>query len=90
MVAIQKKISQTILNGVTLFRLLTNPLGRLRCRFYPSCGDYCQDALKKHGLFKGLWLTLGRLLRCQFFTTAGVDFIPDSTKESQSARIQIS
>jgi uncharacterized protein len=75
------KIRQTVklifLFLVDFFRYLTNPLGRSRCRFYPGCGDYCREAVKKHGLTQGFCLTLGRLLRCHWGVPSGVDWVPE-------------
>ncbi|MCE9546109.1 MAG: membrane protein insertion efficiency factor YidD [Planctomycetia bacterium] len=36
----------------------------VRCRFEPSCSEYCIEALERHGLFRGLVKTVWRLLRC--------------------------
>lgn len=44
-----------------------------QCRFYPSCSAYARKALQKHGLFKGLFLTSWRLVRCNPFNPGGVD-----------------
>jgi len=43
------------------------------CRFYPSCSDYSLQALKKYGIFKGGWLGLRRILRCNPFNPGGYD-----------------
>jgi len=34
------------------------------CRFIPSCSEYAVRAVDKHGLWRGLWMTGGRLRRC--------------------------
>jgi putative membrane protein insertion efficiency factor len=34
------------------------------CLFYPSCSEYSKQALHKHGLFVGGYLSLKRVLRC--------------------------
>ena len=46
------------------------------CRFEPSCSVYCIEALKTHGVLKGCWLTLCRLLRCRPFGPSGYDPVP--------------
>ena len=43
------------------------------CRFYPSCSEYSIEALKKFGVFKGLWLSVKRLVRCNPFNPGGYD-----------------
>ncbi|MBU2617043.1 MAG: membrane protein insertion efficiency factor YidD [Nanoarchaeota archaeon] len=37
---------------------------KLRCRFIPSCSEYCELAIVKYGPRKGLLLSIWRLLRC--------------------------
>jgi uncharacterized protein len=44
------------------------------CRFYPSCSNYSLEAIEKHGLFKGSWLTLKRLVKCHPWHAGGIDF----------------
>ncbi|MDR2580762.1 MAG: membrane protein insertion efficiency factor YidD [Fibromonadaceae bacterium] len=43
------------------------------CRFYPSCSSYAIEALELHGFFKGMALTVWRILRCQPFCKGGFD-----------------
>lgn len=47
-----------------------------RCRFYPSCSQYCLDALREHGAVRGSWLAVGRLARCHPWGGSGVDPVP--------------
>ena len=46
------------------------------CRFHPSCSDYAREAVSAHGCVLGLWLTLGRLMRCHPFHPGGLDPVP--------------
>ncbi len=46
------------------------------CRFHPSCSAYCLVALKRHGVLKGGYLTIKRLLRCQPLFEGGYDPVP--------------
>lgn len=46
------------------------------CIYYPTCSSYAIEALEVHGLFKGLWLTLKRILRCNSFSEPGYDPVP--------------
>ncbi|MDO8281653.1 MAG: membrane protein insertion efficiency factor YidD [Thermodesulfovibrionia bacterium] len=43
------------------------------CRFYPSCSAYCIEAVENHGVLKGLWLFLKRILKCHPFHPGGFD-----------------
>ena len=46
------------------------------CRFYPSCSEYGVQAIQKYGFFKGGWLTIKRIGRCQPFHPGGYDPVP--------------
>ncbi|MDP1808551.1 MAG: membrane protein insertion efficiency factor YidD [Actinomycetota bacterium] len=43
------------------------------CRFYPSCSQYCLEAVERHGVGRGLRLGLVRILRCHPFNPGGYD-----------------
>jgi len=47
-----------------------------RCRFEPTCSAYADEALKTHGLLKGSWLALRRLIRCNPWGGHGYDPVP--------------
>ncbi|MBL6432154.1 MAG: membrane protein insertion efficiency factor YidD [Alphaproteobacteria bacterium] len=35
------------------------------CRYAPSCSEYTSDAIRRHGLWAGVWIGLARLQRCR-------------------------
>ena len=45
------------------------------CRFIPSCSEYTYQAVEKYGVFKGLFLGMKRVLRCNPFNKGGVDLL---------------
>jgi len=46
------------------------------CRFYPTCSHYAYQAIYKYGIFKGGYLAIHRLLRCNPFNEGGYDPVP--------------
>ncbi|HAR43033.1 MAG TPA: membrane protein insertion efficiency factor YidD [Bdellovibrionales bacterium] len=58
------------------------------CRFQPTCGEYGPEALRTHGLMKGIALTLIRVAKCQPFSgKSGFDPVPPAKKTpNQTAR----
>jgi uncharacterized protein len=55
------------------YRYAISPLLPSACRFYPSCSSYAIEAIEKYGFWKGTWLAIGRVLRCQPFCAGGHD-----------------
>ncbi len=48
-----------------------------QCRHIPSCSNYGIEAIEKHGCLKGSYLMIKRVLRCNPFTKAGYDPVPE-------------
>jgi len=62
---------------IRLYQKIVSPaLPANTCRFYPSCSHYGYQAIYRHGAFKGLALTIWRILRCNPFNPGGYDPIP--------------
>ncbi|WP_445381537.1 membrane protein insertion efficiency factor YidD [Robiginitalea sp. IMCC43444] len=61
---------------VRIYQRYISPLTPPSCRYSPTCSQYTLEALKKHGLFKGGWLSLKRILSCNPFGGSGYDPVP--------------
>jgi len=46
------------------------------CGYVPSCSQYGYEAIEKHGIVKGGWLTARRLCRCHPLAKGGADLVP--------------
>ncbi|WP_343210230.1 membrane protein insertion efficiency factor YidD [Anaerolentibacter hominis] len=57
-------------------RNISSLKGRPTCKFMPTCSEYAIQALEKHGLIKGGFYALWRLLRCNPFSKGGYDPVP--------------
>jgi hypothetical protein len=53
------------------------------CRFHPSCSYYAIDALTQHGLVKGCWLSLKRILKCHPLNDGGYDPVPEKKQNKE-------
>ena len=55
------------------YKLVVSPLLPSACRFYPTCSEFMAEAVRKHGVMKGVWMGLKRLGRCHPFHAGGYD-----------------
>ncbi len=47
------------------------------CRFLPTCSEYAMTAFERFGFFRGLILSVWRVLRCNPFGKSGYDPVPE-------------
>ncbi len=45
----------------------------INCKYYPSCSEYTKQAIKRYGAFKGSFIGIYRILRCNPFSKGGYD-----------------
>jgi putative membrane protein insertion efficiency factor len=62
---------------VRLYQLTLSSLIGNSCRHMPTCSEYGYEAIARHGLWSGGWLTLFRVGRCGPGGTWGVDPVPE-------------
>jgi putative membrane protein insertion efficiency factor len=69
-------LARVLIGAVRLYRAtLSGWLGG-RCKYYPSCSAYAEEAFRVHGAVRGLALASWRLLRCNPYSRGGVDHVP--------------
>ena len=68
---------------IQAYQWLISPLLPPSCRFTPSCSHYGIEALQKHGLIRGIYLTISRILRCHPWSKGGYDPVPEKKKRQK-------
>lgn len=66
-----------ILLLITCYQRIISPLTPRTCRYYPTCSAYAYQAVKRHGVIKGLYYGIKRVLRCHPFCDGGYDPVPE-------------
>lgn len=62
---------------INVYKYSISPiLGESKCRYQPSCSTYAIQALQKHGLLKGGYLAIKRILSCHPWGGHGYDPVP--------------
>jgi len=76
MIKIYRLLAFPLIQLIKLYRLLISPLLGSNCRYYPTCSEYGIKSLKKYGIFKGLFLSIKRISRCNSLYKGGYDPVP--------------
>ena len=53
-----------LIKFIKTYKYLISPLLGNSCRYLPTCSEYSIDALNEHGFFKGLFMSIKRILSC--------------------------
>lgn len=62
---------------IKFYKKCISPLFPPCCKYYPTCSSYALEAVKKFGFFRGGWLAVWRILRCNPWSMGGIDHVPD-------------
>lgn len=62
---------------IVIYRRFISPLKPSCCRFTPSCSQYAIQAVMKHGVIRGTFLAVWRILRCNPYGKSGEDPVPE-------------
>jgi uncharacterized protein len=62
---------------IKFYRRFISPITPPTCRFHPTCSEYGLEAFRRFGFFKGFYLTVKRILKCQPFHKGGFDPVPE-------------
>lgn len=71
---------------IRMYQRVVSPFLPRSCRFEPSCSEYAAQALTIHGLWRGLFLGMRRILRCHPWHPGGYDPVPPVRVDGASAR----
>ena len=72
-----KALQYLLLVPIRCYRRFVSPIKPPCCRYHPTCSLYAQQAIERHGMLRGSWLTLKRILRCHPFAGYGEDPVPE-------------
>ena len=56
-----------------LYQWLLSPLIGPRCRFQPTCSEYCIGAIRRYGVVRGGLRSMRRIARCHPWNPGGYD-----------------
>lgn len=74
--SLRRLVRHVLLLPVYFYRACISPMLPPACRYVPTCSQYAVEAVMKHGILRGGWLALKRILRCHPWGGSGYDPVP--------------
>ena len=65
-----------VLKIIGLYQKYLSPVLGPSCRFHPTCSEYALQAIETYGVFKGGFLAIKRILKCNPWGGSGADPLP--------------
>ena len=64
--------------AIRFYQLTLSSLVGRQCRHLPTCSEYTDEAIQRHGFWAGGWMGVARICRCGPLGTSGIDWVPDA------------
>lgn len=61
---------------IKFYQNFISPLLPSTCRYTPTCSEYAKQSLVKHGLIKGSFISIKRIIKCNPWGGNGYDPVP--------------
>lgn len=62
---------------IRFYQVAISPFTPATCRFEPTCSSYYIEAIQIHGVFKGSYYSIKRILSCHPWGKTGYDPVPE-------------
>jgi putative membrane protein insertion efficiency factor len=70
---------------IFVYRMSISAIAGRSCRYAPSCSEYADEAIVRHGFWAGGWMGLARLCRCRPGGGEGFDPVPEQLPAEAAA-----
>jgi len=61
---------------IFIYRISFSAFAGRACRHLPTCSEFADEAISRHGLWAGGWMAAARICRCRPGGTDGLDPVP--------------
>ncbi|WP_185867141.1 membrane protein insertion efficiency factor YidD [Blattabacterium cuenoti] len=62
-----------LINIIILYQIGISPWIGNNCRYIPTCSNYMIISLKKWNIFKAIYISIKRIIRCNPWGSSGYD-----------------
>lgn len=62
-----------IIRVLKIYKLYISWIFGQNCRFYPSCSEYCAQAIARYGVLRGVFFGILRVCKCNPWSAGGCD-----------------
>ena len=81
---LKRWLSKILTAFVKFYKNFISPITPATCRYEPSCSTYMIQSIDIHGPFKGLWMGIKRIVRCNPWGGSGFDPVPGKSDPKNS------
>ncbi|MBC6441318.1 MAG: membrane protein insertion efficiency factor YidD [Rhodospirillales bacterium] len=83
------RIAAALMNAlIAVYRYGISPFTPMSCRYMPTCSAYAEEAIRRHGPWRGGGLALRRVSRCHPLGGHGYDPVPETASGSGPGRLR--
>ncbi len=79
-------MKRILIGSIRYYQNYISPRTLPKCKYYPTCSHYAVEAIETHGAFKGFFLSVWRILRCNPFSKGGFDPVPEKVIKGKKER----
>ena len=77
-------MKKTMIFLIRFYQKIISPILPNVCRYKPSCSEYFIEALQIHGVFRGTFLGIKRILKCHPWGGSGYDPVPQKKTDKDN------
>ena len=71
-----RNVKFLVLKVIKVYQKYLSPMLGPSCRFHPTCSEYALQAIEVYGVFRGGFLAIKRILKCNPWGGSGFDPLP--------------
>lgn len=82
LLAVPGRLAALLLIGlIRVYRYSLSAFMGRSCRYLPTCSEYAEEAIRRHGAWAGGWIGFARICRCRPGGSSGLDFVCEAVPE---------